>query len=109
MDSMKDQKKAINNLVLLVLQAVEELPLQDALRTLQRIVEMLDAPKLTGQTGAALARLVQLHNLEDTPAFGPVLKALLDAEPDCQAASAIAAAALKIKLKQCDPSTESIQ
>jgi len=37
------------------------------------------------------------------------LKALLDVEPDCQAAAGIAVAALKIKLKQCDPPTASLQ
>lgn len=86
---MKGNKPAVDNLVLLVLQAVEELPLQDALRTLQRIVEMLNATEIAAQTGEALARPVRLHNLEDTPAFDPVLKALLDAEPDCQAAAGI--------------------
>lgn len=37
-----------------------------------------------------------------------VVLLLLDVEPDCQAAAEIAAAALKIKLKQCDPPTASL-
>jgi len=106
---MKGNKPAVDNAVLTVLQALEELPLPDALRTLHRIIELLSAAQIAAESGEALARLVQLHNHEDTPALEEVLSALLDVEPDCRGAAGIASAALKIKLKQSEPPTASIQ
>jgi len=106
---MKNNKPGVDNAVLTLLQALEELPLPEALRTLQRIIELLRAAQIAAETGEALARLVQLHNHRDTPALEQVLSALLDVKPDCRAAAGIAAAALKIKLKQSEPPTASIQ
>jgi hypothetical protein len=65
-------------------------------------------PKSQPRPAKPAGRLVPLKDLEDTPGFEPVLTVLLDAEPDCRAAAGIAAAALKVKLKQIEPRTKSM-
>ena len=106
---MKSKKPVIDNAVQIAIEVIEDLALPEAIRALKCSMEVLNAAQISAETNEDIGRLVPLKDLEDTPAFDQVLTALLDVEPDCRAAAAIAAAALKIKLKQIEPLTTSIQ
>lgn len=99
----------IHNAVLIVLEAVENLSSPGAIRALECSIELLNAVQIATETGEALGRLVQLKKIEATPGLEQLLTALLDAEPDCRAATVIAAAALKIKRRQSEPPRASMQ
>jgi hypothetical protein len=81
--------------------------LPDGIIAVKCSIEVLNAAQIAAQTSEAAGGLVPLKDLEDTPGFEPVLTVLLDAEPDCLAPAGIAAAALKVKLKQIEPRTKS--
>lgn len=100
---MNGKRASHQNAVEIVLEAVKDLPLREAIRALECILELLNAAQVAAESGEDLGRLVQLKALECTPGFEQALTVLLDAEPDCRAAADIAAAALKEKLKQSEP------
>ena len=106
---MKGKKPVIDNAVLIALEVIGDLTLPEAIRALKWSMEVLNAAQIAAETSEAAEPLVPLKELEDTPGFDQVLTALLNVEPDCHAAAAIAAAALKIKLKQVEPLTTSVQ
>lgn len=100
---MNDKRVSDRDKVLIILETVENLPLPEAIHALDCILKLLNAAQVAAESGEELGRLVKLKDLEDTPRLEQVLTVLLDAEPDCRAAADIAAAALKIKLKQSVP------
>lgn len=106
---MKGKKPVIDNAVQIALEAIGDLPLPDAIRALKCSMEILNAAQIAARTSEDIERLVPLKDLEDTPGFDQVLTALLDVEPDCRVAAGIASAALKIKLKQIEPLTTTVQ
>jgi hypothetical protein len=106
---MKGKKPLIDNAMLIALEAIGDLTLPEAIRALKCSMEVLNAAQIAAETSEDIGRLVPLKDLEDTPGFDQVLTALLDVEPDCHAAAGLAAAALKVKLKQIEPLTTSVQ
>jgi len=103
---MSGQEPGFDSAVLTVLDAIKSFPPVVAVRALQRSIELTNAVLESATTGKPLEMLIDLGSLEEVPCLEETLGALIDVQPDVLCAAGIAQAALKVKLRECEPPTE---